>query len=626
MHLRSVWISDYKNLKDFSITFEGDGFVDIFVGRNGSGKSNFLEALIAIFDHLFDFDPEETGPGFDYAVAYELDGETTTIEWKGGVLTVDGSDRRGIGRTPLPENIIVYYSGQNRNVAELIERYEARFRRRIRGADLPGSPAFIGIGPDYKKLLILLLLLLPEERRARQFLCDKLGILGMRGQVELHLSRPAFARRSQYDHLDPADLFWGLDGVTRAFIDDLLSCIEGGATPGALHNRETDRYEFTLSAALFRRVFAGRRGDELFQLFNNLKILGMLGGGPDDISMDITLQGLEVSDLGLFSDGQFQSVYLFAIAELFKDRNCVTLLDEPDAFLHPEWQFDFLRQTDAISEAAARTNHILMSSHSAATLIPSLEKKVKFFDLKEGRATCYPVPKKVAIEKLSSKLIRYTEQEQLLSIVNAIQIEKKPVFFTEGHIDPIILREAWHRLYEDEPPFIPFYAFSCSYLKQLLQDDRIIGEMEGRPVFGLFDLDKAYNHWNGLQGDIVQTDLHSGKCKKLGDRNAYAFLLPVPANTEIQAQVVNPATGETFGGESLCEIEHLFYGDPKTAEFFDTEPTMGGGTKIVIKSDAQKERFAKEVVPGLDDEYFEVFRPMFEFINTTIAPNPQAVG
>jgi hypothetical protein len=32
-----------------------------------------------------------------------------------------------------------------------------------------------------------------------------------------------------------------------------------------------------------------------------------------------------------------------------------------------------------------------------------------------------------------------TEPEQLLSIINRIQIENKPVFFTEGHTDPIIL-------------------------------------------------------------------------------------------------------------------------------------------------------------------------------------------
>ena len=40
MRLKSVLIKEYKNLRDFSIDFAGDSFLDIFVGKNGSGKSN----------------------------------------------------------------------------------------------------------------------------------------------------------------------------------------------------------------------------------------------------------------------------------------------------------------------------------------------------------------------------------------------------------------------------------------------------------------------------------------------------------------------------------------------------------------------------------------------------------
>ena len=611
MRLSKVWISDYKNLKDFSISFAEKEFIDIFVGRNGSGKSNFLEALVKIFNHQLTFDADDDGPGFEYAIRYEIDGTEIIVEWKKKLLSINGKQRRTVGKTPQPDNVIVYYSGQNRHVAELIEGYEASFRRKIRGASFGDSPAFIGIGPDYKKMLILLLLLLPEDRQARRFIEDKLGILGTRGSATITLGRPLNARRGNFDHLDPADLFWGLEGVTRTFLDDLVSCIEGGATPGALHDRNTDQYVIKIDVKTFQHVFEEHSWNEVFKLFNNLRILEML----DDISMEITCTGLQSSNLGLFSDGQFQSVYLFAIAELFKDHNCLTLLDEPDAFLHPEWQFEFLQQTDAISSEAARTNHILMSSHSAATLIPSIQAKVKYFDQKDGRANCYAVPKKVAIEKLSANLIRYTEQEQLLSIVNAIQIENKPVLFTEGSIDPIIIKEAWHRIYEDELPFIPFYAFSCSYLKQLLQDDRILHEMAGKPMFGLFDYDKAFDHWNGMQGDIVQPDLIAGVCKKLGTRNAYAFMLPLPDNPTIRAQVLKP-DGSSFGGESLCEIEHLFYGDPATEGFFGTEPVPGGGQRIIIKSDAQKERFATEILPSLDNSYFQVFKPLFELMKS----------
>lgn len=35
MRLRSVSISPHKNLRDFSLDFEGEEFIDIFVGKNG---------------------------------------------------------------------------------------------------------------------------------------------------------------------------------------------------------------------------------------------------------------------------------------------------------------------------------------------------------------------------------------------------------------------------------------------------------------------------------------------------------------------------------------------------------------------------------------------------------------
>ena len=261
-----------------------------------------------------------------------------------------------------------------------------------------------------------------------------------------------------------------------------------------------------------------------------------------------------------------------------------------------------------------------MSSHSAVTLIPHENKKIKFFDIKENQANCYDLPKPVAIKKLSADLIKYSEQEQLLSIINAIQIENKPVLFTEGSTDPVIIKEAWYKLYEMEMPFIPFYAFSCTYIKQLLTDHRIHNEMDGLPIFALFDFDKAYDHWNGLNGTVRETDPLKGMIKKWADGESYALMLPVPKNENIKRQVIrNDATGETFGGESHCEIEHLFYGLDATKDYFQEEPCVGG-RKIVFRSDGEKTSFAKNVVPSLETEAFEVLRPMLEFIRSKCIP------
>lgn len=33
MRLKSVYISQYKNLRDFPMSFDGDSFIDVFVGK-----------------------------------------------------------------------------------------------------------------------------------------------------------------------------------------------------------------------------------------------------------------------------------------------------------------------------------------------------------------------------------------------------------------------------------------------------------------------------------------------------------------------------------------------------------------------------------------------------------------
>jgi hypothetical protein len=136
------------------------------------------------------------------------------------------------------------------------------------------------------------------------------------------------------------------------------------------------------------------------------------------------------------------------------------------------------------------------------------------------------------------------------------------------------------------------------------------------PIFALFDFDKAYDQWNGLNGDIINNNPLQGMVKKWKEGESYAIMLPIPSNPEIQKQVIkNSRTNETFAGESCCEIEHLFYGQSATADYYKNEPCVGGN-KIVFKLDADKTKFAKEVVPKLDYTCFEVFREMFDFIQS----------
>ena len=81
MRLKSLTIGQYKNLKDFTLNFDGSSFLDVFVGKNGSGKSNLFEALIEIFRHLYEYDKVKGDPGFSYTIQYEIDDKDLLGPW-----------------------------------------------------------------------------------------------------------------------------------------------------------------------------------------------------------------------------------------------------------------------------------------------------------------------------------------------------------------------------------------------------------------------------------------------------------------------------------------------------------------------------------------------------------------
>lgn len=622
MRLRSVWISQYKNLRDFSIDFEGDGFIDIFVGKNGSGKSNFLEALIEIFDHIFAFDPDATGPGFDYTISFEIAEVETRIEWREGLLNINGdAGRRTIGSTPLPDNVLVYYSGQNDNVTGLVGRYEERYRGQLRRATATTIPRFVGIGPACKKLLIVVLLLLPEENLARQYLCAKLGILGNRRTVRIVLKRPYFAAAGDHDPFDEAQRFWGAQGPVRAFLDQLLGCIEGEFTPGSIYDREADKYVLNCNLDSLREDMGEDDSETLFRSFDALRIVGML----DDIGIDITLEGLEVSELNHFSDGQFQSVYVFAVSEIFKRRNCLTLLDEPDAFLHPEWQFDFLDQVTAISAEAARTNHILLSSHSASTVAAKCDNRIRLFSSGAGGVTTEQPDKSTIVRSLSAGLITFSETEASLNIEQFLANTTRSVLFTEGVTDAEIVKTAWTKLNPGiNPPFEIAQCFDCGHLRKQMGREELYQGNPGRTFFALFDFDNAYGDWAAVgkvkstqiaNGGLEENDVSNGLACKRDNQPGYAIMLPIPAGLSVRNQVCNAATGRTFGDQSSFTIELLFHDVLGLEQHFAVDPEHPAGWRRFIGS---KVHFAQEVIPGIDAAHFEPFRPVFNFIISKI--------
>lgn len=618
MRLKSLTIGQYKNLKDFTLSFDGSSFIDVFVGKNGSGKSNLFEALIEIFRHLYEYDKDKGDPGFSYAIQYEIDGTQTEISWSAGKFKINGKSRATLGKTPLPDNVLIYYSGHNDTVASLVQEYETSFGRLIKKADFGESRRFIGIGPEYKALLLAVLLMQKADNRARQFIRHKLGIETIAPEIKLVLKRPGYASGAGYNIEDlDADRYWKPQGITQAFLNRLSNCLSQ-TTDGLIRSEgyfgSDDRYILYFDIARIQQEFAEFSAQELFRQFDNLKTLGMLA----DISIPLTLtSGLDAT-IAHFSDGQFQSVYIYSIVELFKDRNCLTLLDEPDSFLHPEWQFDFLKQVFDITDTAAKNNHVLMSSHSASTITKANEKNISLFEFDGNSVVVTKASKADVIKSLSAGLISFSESEARLNIHHVLTNTSGAVLFTEGITDEMILETAWEKLYPTvKRGFEVQNAFDRGFLRNLFSRDELGVNFPGRTMFALFDFDEAFDDWNRLKKDCdLETDPCKGLSKQLKCKYHYAMLLPVPDIETVKQQVLD-SKGKPWGkgSNSHLSIELLFYRDDLLGQWFRKKATPGGGEIIEFFGD--KVSFAKSFVPTLDAASFNVFAPIFEFVQST---------
>ncbi|AZA89842.1 Predicted ATP-binding protein involved in virulence [Chryseobacterium nakagawai] len=615
-------IGEYKNLKDFKLDFDGSSFIDVFVGKNGTGKSNLFEAIIEIFRHLFVSDYEIN---FDYKIVYELNKEDINISWEAGKLLRNGNELKSIPKNNLPDNIIIYYSGHNDKVSDLVTQYEQEFKKKVKGANVDDIREFIGIGKEYKSLLLAILLLQNDHNNAKKYIKQKLGISQVSHEVKIVLKRPDYAIDNEGFDVDPFDnstAFWKAEGVVGEFLKKIDTVKKGAQLPETRDRQEgyfrntknQDEYLLYYDIADMQSKFLENSSLDLFRSFDNLKTIEML----KELSIVVTLENGTVANINNFSDGQFQTVYIYSIVELFKDKNCLTLLDEPDAFLHPEWQFDFLKQVLEINEKKLERNHVLLSSHSAITLLQSEERKVNFFKITNNKLNIYKVDKAYAISQLSSQLINLQVDKQILSIIHTLG-QDKPILFTEGYSDPIILKYAYQILYDtNDIPFEICFGHGCLYLRLLLQNKKFLDEMNGRPIFGLFDFDEAYGEWSSIKmnKDLLENDLKKGLAKQFNDRESYALLLPIPNIPEILPQVMK-SDGTTYENYSKLEMEHLFYSDTTKESFHEVEIT--GGAKIIEISDARKMKFSTEIVPKLTKASFEIFRPMFEFIESKVS-------
>ena len=106
---------------------------------------------------------------------------------------------------------------------------------------------------------------------------------------------------------------------------------------------------------------------KLFEYITTLQANGLI----DNIEIMINKDGKIISYNNL-SEGEKQLLIILGLKELLATENTLFLLDEPDTYLHPKWQREFI-QNVLLQEMDSKSSFII-SSHSA-NIISGLKKR-----------------------------------------------------------------------------------------------------------------------------------------------------------------------------------------------------------------------------------------------------------
>lgn len=129
MQLRKLYIDGFKNIKKQEIVFPENLSYLTLIGLNGSGKSNYMEALSLILNSYYRGKKDDIF--FEYELVYVLSNNKICC-LSNDNDTVDGN-RVKLSNIPLPRNVIACYSGESQRLWNIAYKdfYEEFFNKAV---------------------------------------------------------------------------------------------------------------------------------------------------------------------------------------------------------------------------------------------------------------------------------------------------------------------------------------------------------------------------------------------------------------------------------------------------------------------------------------------------------------
>ncbi len=431
LRLHELWVKRFKNLEDYSVTFDPQHALDVLLGWNGTGKSNLFEVLIAIFRDLHKWQskdkwtPQEGLEG--YRIRYEIDGRLVEIEW-------DGHSRRPVASTaaqqhrkvtkpdfkscsrediPLPHFVFGYYSGPSNRFAELFsepkqDHYDRLLKEKtddeVTLARLLEQRRFFNAETHHAKYA-LLSFFYQDDPAIRSFLKKHLRIAGLES-VLFVLKRPRWHRNNK-----PED-FWGADGLLRPVLERLRRHAIGHmvlpqAVDDGFQESTRDHFFLLLPDKKHLQSLASEYADptSFFVALESTDFSSIIHEVRIRVRINATATKQSIITFKEMSEGEQQLLMVLGLLRFTKMSQSLVLLDEPDTHLNPHWQLGYLHLllealvgTASDRKASARlpieelekrlTSQVLLSTHDPLAIAGLVKENIHLLKRREKTEEC----------------------------------------------------------------------------------------------------------------------------------------------------------------------------------------------------------------------------------------------
>lgn len=414
MKLLDLKIEKYKNLSNFhwEITEDNASPALLLMGKNASGKTNVLEAMIQIFDFLI-HSQNKKAP-FKFSITYVL--EVTTINIKcnknealEGVsideVFVPVSEIRKVNNTfrapnhtdlesLLPENIILYYSGFSGRFNTVSNKFKQEYSKLFRRQKAVALPPIIALEPIHYQMILLALFSFSNDAPIYEDFFKKYFNITALDSFEIHIKKhTGWIKDHTFEN------FFDTDGIVRNFIEKihLVQLDEDAEGLPVLHRstKYNERinwitYKFKGNNALLKLKEIFGYEDDIFKLLNILHTTKNLAG----ITLKVKKNNIDVSiPFNGLSEGEQQFLAIKGMIYLLQGKNSLFLWDEPDTYLNPSWQWDLIPDLEINNsqyaeedyaeedyfQGAIQRDQFILTTHSPV-LLSTVKKQAYYID------------------------------------------------------------------------------------------------------------------------------------------------------------------------------------------------------------------------------------------------------